>query len=237
MRLQDLNNLHLGNVGNWPTLAKVGAIALVCAGVVGGGYWLDTRSQLERLDQAEQQERQKRTSFEQKQQKAANLEPLRQQLDEMKQSFGAMVRQLPNQAEIEALLVDISQTGLASGLEFELFEPQTEAPKDFYAEKPIKLRVTGHYHEFGEFVSGVAALPRIVTQHDITIRPKSGIGKGGKPGDGVGDAQLIMEATAKTYRYLEEGSAGPKDAPGAKGKGKNAAKGAAKTAAKGQAAK
>ena len=120
----------------------------------------------------------------------------------MKQSFGAMVRQLPNQAEIEALLVDISQTGLASGLEFELFEPQPEVPKDFYAEKPIKLRVTGTYHEFGDFVSGVAALPRIVTQHDISIRPK-----------GNDSSQLVMEATAKTYRYVEDGTPAAKPNP------------------------
>lgn len=205
MKLQDLNNLSLDNAGSWPTPAKAGAIVLLCAAVLGAGYWFDTKGQFERLAAAEEQEVQKRQAFEAKQRKAASLEPLKQQLEEMKQSFGAMLRQLPNQAEIDALLVDISQTGLASGLEFELFEPQPEVPKDFYAEKPIKLRVTGTYHEFGDFVSGVAALPRIVTQHDISIRPK------GQDGN-----QLVMEATAKTYRYVEDGTpaAKPKPKPG-----------------------
>jgi len=205
MNLQDLNNLNLRNAGSWPAPAKAGTIVFLSALLLGAGYWVDTRNQLERLSQAEQQEQEKRTALEQKQRKAANLEPLKQQLEEMKQSFGAMVRQLPNQAEIEALLVDISQTGLASGLEFELFEPQAEVPKDFYAEKPIKIRVTGKYHEFGEFVSGVAALPRIVTQHDISIRPKS-----------QDNSELVMEATAKTYRYLEDGAPKPAAKPGQK---------------------
>ena len=202
MKLQDLNNLSLGNAGSWPVPAKAGAILLLCAVVLGAGYWFDTKGQLERLTAAEEQEVQKRQAFEAKQRKAASLEPLKQQLEALKQSFGAMVRQLPNQAEIEALLVDISQTGLASGLEFELFEPQPEVPKDFYAEKPIKLRVTGTYHEFGDFVSGVAALPRIVTQHDISIRPK-----------GNDSSQLVMEATAKTYRYVEDGTPAAKPNP------------------------
>ena len=138
----------------------------------------------------DKEEKEKKEVFEGKQRKAANLEPLREQLEEMKQSFGAMLRQLPNQAEIDALLVDISQTGLASGLEFELFKPGAETQAEFYAEKPIKIRVRGRYHEFGEFVSGVAALPRIVTQHDIEITPAKN--------------DLVMDATAKTYRYLEE---------------------------------
>jgi type IV pilus assembly protein PilO len=237
MKLQDLNSLNIGNVGSWPAPAKAGAIAILCVAVLGAGYWLDTRAQLGRLEQAENQEQQKRAAFEQKQFKAANLEPLRQQLDEMKQSFGAMVRQLPNQAEIEALLVDISQTGLASGLEFELFEPQAESPRDFYAEKPIKLRVTGSYHEFGEFVSGVAALPRIVTQHEITIRPKNNRKSADGQADASGDAELVMEATAKTYRYLEEGSTTPQPSAASKTKGKGAAKGSSRSAAKSAAAK
>jgi type IV pilus assembly protein PilO len=209
VNLQDLSNLNLSSVGSWPAAVRSGLILLLCALVLGAGYWFFTRGQLERLRAAEAQEQEKRTAFEQKQIKAANLEPLRQQLDEMKQSFGAMVRQLPNQAEIDALLVDISQTGLAAGLEFELFEPQAEVPRDFYAEKPIKLRVAGSYHEFGEFVSGVAALPRIVTQHDVSIRSR-GQSAGRKAGE-----ELVMEATAKTYRYLED--TGGKAGPGAKG--------------------
>ena len=197
MKLSDLNNLDFNNIGGWPAPAKAGAIIIICAALLGAGYWFFTKPQLELYEKAKAEEKDKRLTFEDKQRKAANLEPLKAQLEEMKQSFGAMLRQLPNETEIEGLLVDISQTGLASGLEFELFEPQADVPKDFYAEKPIKIQVNGTYHEFGEFVSGVAALPRIVTQHDITIRPKGD--KTGKKGE-----QLVMEATAKTYRYLEE---------------------------------
>ena len=193
MNLSDINNLDFNNAGNWPAPIKAVAIVVLCAAVVGAGYWFDTKEQLAALEKAERVEVEKKEIFENKQRKAANLEPLREQLEEMKQSFGAMLRQLPNQAEIDALLVDISQTGLASGLEFDLFQPQRESQAEFYAEKPIKIRVTGTYHEFGEFVSGVAALPRIVTQHDIKIVPSKGNAD-----------ELVMEATAKTYRYIEE---------------------------------
>ncbi len=193
MNISDINNLDFNNAGNWPAPVKAVAIVLLCAAVVGAGYWFDTKEQLAALEKAERVEVEKKEIFENKQRKAANLEPLRAQLEEMKQSFGAMLRQLPNQAEIDALLVDISQTGLASGLEFDLFQPQNETQAEFYAEKPIKIRVTGTYHEFGEFVSGVAALPRIVTQHDIRIVPSQGKAD-----------ELVMEATAKTYRYIEE---------------------------------
>ncbi|MCB1789860.1 MAG: type 4a pilus biogenesis protein PilO, partial [Gammaproteobacteria bacterium] len=128
-----------------------------------------------------------------KQAKAANLDAYRAQLAEMQESFGAMLRQLPNRTEVADLLVDVSQTGLAAGLEFELFQPQGEVPKDFYAELPIKIRVVGKYHEFGEFVSGLAALPRIVTIHDVEVRPQS-----------ANSPTLVLEATARTYRYLDE---------------------------------
>ncbi len=193
MNLQDLQSIDLNNIGTQPPAVKAGIVAVLCAAVLGAGYWFVTKPQLEALAKAEEVEQDKRDTFEARQRKAANLEPLKAQLEEIKQSFGAMLRQLPDETEIEGLLVDISQTGLASGLEFELFQPQPERKQDFYAEKPISIRVAGSYHEFGEFVSGVAALPRIVTQHDIRITPQS---KGG-------DA-LVMEATAKTYRYLEE---------------------------------
>ena len=116
----------------------------------------------------------------------------------MKQSFGAMLRLLPNKTEIEALLVDISQSGLAAGLEFELFKPLPEAPAEFYAVQPIQIRVTGTYHEFGEFISAVAALPRIVTQHDVNVVP------GARPGESQGETVLVMDMTARTYRYLDE---------------------------------
>jgi type IV pilus assembly protein PilO len=134
-----------------------------------------------------------RQTFEVKAKKAANLAAYEQQLSEMKESFGAMLRQLPNKTEVADLLVDISQTGLASGLEFELFKPQAEVPKEFYAELPISIRVKGTYHEFGNFVSGVAALPRIVTVHDINIEP-----------DKDQDGELTMDILAKTYRYMDD---------------------------------
>lgn len=195
MKLDELRNLDPNNIGSWPIPAKALVIIVVCGLVLGAGYWFHTKNQIAQLEQARALEQEKRQEFERKQKKAANLEPLKEQLEDMKTSFGAMLKQLPNKAEIEALLVDISQTGLASGLEFELFQPLDEVRKDFYAEKPIRIRVTGGYHEFGEFVSGVASLPRIVTQHNISITPKA---RGNQS-----DTTLIMESTAKTYRYLD----------------------------------
>ncbi|WP_457664871.1 type 4a pilus biogenesis protein PilO [Thiolapillus sp.] len=144
------------------------------------------------LAKVEKTEKDLRAELERKQAKAVNLAAYKEQLKEMQESFGVMLRQLPDKNDIAGLLVDVSQTGLAAGLEFELFQPMPEIKRDFYAEKPIKIRVKGDYHEFGEFVSGLAALPLIVTVHDVRISRKK---EGG---------QLVMEATAKTYRYLEE---------------------------------
>ena len=190
---QQLQGLDFSDVGNWPVFVKVGAVIILCVAVLGAGFWLDTRTQLEELDAAEKKEAELKTGFEAKQHKAANLVVYREQMDEMKRSFGTMLRQLPSKTEIAELLVDISQTGLSNGLEFELFKPDADKPAEFYAELPIKVKVTGDYHEFGNFVSGVAQLPRIVTLHDINIAPIK---------DGAGG--LSMELTAKTYRYLEE---------------------------------
>ena len=194
MNLEELNDLDFGNIGIWPWPVKIILILLLCALLSVAWYYLDTQEQLIQLEKVEQAELKLRGDFENKQAKAASLEKYKQQLEEMKQSFGAMLRQLPNKTEVADLLVDVSQTGLAAGLEFELFQPTAEiVPEEFYAELPIKLKVHGGYHEFGEFISGLAALPRIVTIHDVRIYPK---GKGGK--------DLVLEATAKTYRYLEE---------------------------------
>lgn len=191
----DINDLDFSNIANWPFPARVFAIILVAIAVLGLGYWFDIKDQQLRLDQVEQKEGELKSTFEAKARKAANLEAYEQQLEEMRQSFGAMLRQLPNKTEVADLLVDVSQTGLASGLEFDLFKPQAEMPRDFYAELPISIKVRGAYHEFGAFVSGVAALPRIVTLHDIAILP---------PAKDAPSGELIMELTAKTYRYLEE---------------------------------
>jgi type IV pilus assembly protein PilO len=193
MNLEELNELDFSNVGDWPAVVKAVLILILCALVGVAWYYLDIEEQYTDLARVEQTEQDLRQDFEIKQAKAANLEAYRAQLAEMEESFGAMLRQLPNRTEVADLLVDVSQTGLAAGLEFELFQPQGEVPKDFYAELPIKIRVVGDYHEFGEFVSGLASLPRIVTIHDVQIKPR-------KTG-----TDLIMEATARTYRYLDEG--------------------------------
>jgi type IV pilus assembly protein PilO len=193
MNMQELNELDLSNIGDWPAAIKVVLVLILCGAVVAAWYFLDAEDQYLELERVERIEQDLRKDFEGKQAKAANLEAYRAQLAEMKESFGAMLRQLPNRTQVADLLVDVSQTGLAAGLEFELFQPQPEVPKDFYAELPIKIRVIGTYHEFGEFVSGLAALPRIVTVHDVSMKPRS------KTSD-----QLVMEATARTYRYLDE---------------------------------
>jgi type IV pilus assembly protein PilO len=147
------------------------------------------------LAKLENQESQLRAEFRTKHQKAVNLDLYKQQLADIEKSFGAMLRQLPSKTEVDNLLVDISQTGLAAALDERLFQPQTEIKKDFYAERPIKIRLTGSYHQFGEFVSGIAALPRIVTLHDIQIKSAEK--------SSVYD-QLQMDLTAKTYRYLDD---------------------------------
>lgn len=194
MNLNELQNLDPNNIGSWPIVIKALLILVLSAAVLFAGYWFDTQHQIVNLENTEKKEAELKNVFESKQRMAANLEPLKAQLEEMKQTFGDLLRLLPNRTEIEGLLVDISQSGLAAGLEFQLFKPGGEQPAEFYAIQPIQIRVTGTYHELAEYVSAVAALPRIVTQHDISIGP------GGKDGKG----RLVMSMTAKTYRYLEE---------------------------------
>jgi type IV pilus assembly protein PilO len=192
----DLSTLDVNDIkkiGSAPTAVKSIVIVLVCMIVAGLGFYLDTTAQMDLLEKAEKKETELKTVFDTKQAKAANLEAYTQQLDEMKRSFGALLRQLPNKTEIESLLTDISQTGIASGLEIQFFKPEGLSPKEFYAEFPIKLKVTGRYHQFGRFVSGVAALPRIVNMRDITITR-----------DGKKGVKLNMEVTAVTYQYLDE---------------------------------
>jgi type IV pilus assembly protein PilO len=196
VKLDELNELDLTNIGVWPLPVKIVVVLITCVLVGVGGYYFDIEEQLNRLSTEEKKEDELRITFETKQAKAANLDAYKKQLDEMKQSFGAMLRQLPNRTEVADLLVDVSQTGLASGLEFELFKPEAEVPREFYAELPIQLKVTGQYHEFGKFISGLAALPRIVTIHDIRIQDRSK--------QSGGSRLLALEATAKTYRYLDE---------------------------------
>lgn len=200
MNLSELNELDFSNIGDWPVFAKALVIIFLCGLSAFGWYYFITAKQLDRLEAVRAKENDLRATFEEKQDKAANLEAYRQQLEEMRESFGAMLRQLPDKTEVAALLVDVSQTGLAAGLEFELFQPSGEINKDFYAELPITMRVTGRYHEFGRFISGLAALPRIVTIHDVGISPLAA-----REDDSAGQP-LRLEATVKTYRYLDEGA-------------------------------
>lgn len=197
MNLSDLNNLNLdpNNIGSWPLAARGIVILLLCIAILFAGYYLDTSDQILELDTARAKEQTLKKEFETKQAKAASLDAYKAQMIEMQRSFGALLQQLPGKTEVADLLVDISRVGIISGLEFELFKPEAEAPKEFYAELPIKIRVKGNYHQFGNFASGTAALPRIVTLHDLSISSKS---------KKTGDDRLIMEATAKTYRYLEK---------------------------------
>jgi type IV pilus assembly protein PilO len=192
MNLQDLNNIDLKTIGTAPAAVKGIAIAVIVIAILGAGYWFVIKDQMERLDRVQAEETQLRQTFETRQRRAANLQAYKDQLEEMRRTFGTMLRQLPSRTEIPSLLVDISQTALSSGLEIDLFRPQAEQRRGFYAEAPIQLRMHGSYEQMAEFTSGVASLPRIVTLHDVVIRPTQ---------DGT---RLTMEATAKTYRYLDE---------------------------------
>jgi type IV pilus assembly protein PilO len=193
--LEELRSLDPRDPGRWPLPVLGGAVALAFLVVsLVGIYFFVWNGQRPELERREDEEQKLRLEFHDKHAKAVNLEIYKQQLKDIERSFGALLRQLPGKTEVPSLLVDISQTGLAAGLSEKLFQPQPEVKKDFYAELPIKIRLSGSYHQFGEFVSGIAALPRIVTLHDIDIKPDSK------------DAydQLSLELTAKTYRYLDE---------------------------------
>jgi len=193
--IEEINSLDWRDPGRWPLAIRIGAVGLafllISLFLIYTFVWNEQRPELERRQAEEQQ---LRAEFKEKHSKAVNLEVYKQQLKDIERSFGALLRQLPGKTEVPSLLVDISQTGLAAGLQEKLFQPETEERKEFYAEKPIKIRLTGSYHQFGEFVSGIAALPRIVTLDDIDIKTDSK------------DAydELSMELTAKTYRYLDE---------------------------------
>lgn len=193
--LDELRSLDPKEPGRWPLPVRIGAAAaffVILTGILF--YSLVWNERKPELEAQQTEERRLREEFRTKHQKAVNLSVYEQQLKDIERSFGALLRQLPGKTEVPNLLVDISQTGLAAGLEEKLFQPLPIVKKDFYAELPIKIRLTGSYHEFGEFVSGIAALPRIVTLHDIEVKPE------------VPTAfdQLTLEVTARTYRYLDE---------------------------------
>ena len=193
--LEELRDLDPRDPGRWPLVALAAAVGatfiLLTLLLIYFFVWNDVRPELQ---QKEDQEQSLRQEFQQKHARAVNLVVYKQQLKDLQRSFGALLRQLPGKTEVPNLLVDISQTGLSAGLSEKLFQPQPEVKRDFYAELPIKIRLTGTYHQFGEFVSGIAALPRIVTLHDIEIKSDSK------------DAydQLSLDLTAKTYRYLDD---------------------------------
>ncbi len=193
MNLNDLNNIDFNNLSAAPLPVKLFGIVLVCVLIVAGGYWFIIKGELEEYAEVQAKEEELRTTYLNKKALAINLPIYKVQLEEMRQTFGTMLRQLPNTSEVPDLLIDITQAGLGRGLEFVLFKPERERPIDFYAELPISLRVTGSYHELSEFISDVSALPRIVTVSDITINSA-----GGDKG-----AKLNMTATARTYRYVE----------------------------------
>ena len=193
--LQELQQLDPRDPGRWPLPVRAGAAALFFVALaLLLGYLLVWKDKDPQLDQKVAEERTLRDTFRNKHQKAVNLEVYEQQLKDIERSFGALLRQLPGKTEVPSLLVDISQTGLAAGLEEKLFQPENEIKKDFYAELPIKIRLSGNYHDFGEFVSGIAALPRIVTLHNIEIKTEKG----------AAYDQLTLDLTARTYRYLDD---------------------------------
>jgi type IV pilus assembly protein PilO len=205
MDLKELQNFDLSDfarIGSAPAVVKGLLAALLFGSVIGLGYYLHTRDQLDSLTNVENKELDLKKTFEKKHHQAANLEAYKIQLAEMEKEFGAMLRQLPGKTEIPAVILDVSQTGLASGLKIMLFKPLPESTKGFYAEKPIQIKLRGNYHEMAKFSSGIASLPRIVTLHDIVLKPEQGSDK------------LIMDVTAKTYRYLADDEAEDNKGPG-----------------------
>jgi type IV pilus assembly protein PilO len=197
----NLKELDFNNIGNWPQQAKVVFCVVLALFIVVMGWFLLISGKRDELASLVNKETELRAEFEKEQGRAVNLEPLKQQLTQMEQVLQQMLRQLPSKTEMPDLIIDISQTALSSGLSNELFQPGAEQPKEFYAEKPIALRMVGSYHQFGAFVSGVASLPRVVilTMHDINLKPKDP-----KTGITARSGALELSGTVKTYRYLDD---------------------------------
>ncbi len=200
----NLNELDFNDIGNWPQQAKVVFCVLIALVIMAASWFVLISGKRDELASLESRETELRAAFEKEQGRAVNLEPLKQQLAQMEQVLQQMLRQLPSKTEMPDLIIDVSQTALSSGLVNELFEPQSEQVREFYAEKPIKLRMVGSYHQFGAFVSGVASLPRVVilTMHDINLKPKDP--KTGITSSTVRAGALELSGTVKTYRYLDE---------------------------------
>ncbi len=189
---EQFRNLNTRDPGTWPPVPKLALLCLLLIALLVGAYFLDWQSELDELDAGREQEAKLKQDYVDKKRQAVNLDFLRAQLRDIETSFGALLKQLPNRSQMEALLVDINQAGLGRGLQFELFKPaQQETTREFYAELPINVRVTGNYHDMGAFASDIGQLPRIVTLNDIVLT----VGK---------DGMLVMDTTAKTFRYLDE---------------------------------
>lgn len=191
MTLDELNKLDLKSLADWPLPTKLAALGLLCVVIVLAGWWFDWRGGMETLDAAKQKETELRSVFTTKKNQAINLDAYKKQLADIEQAFGALLKQLPNKQEMDALITDVNQAGLGRGLQFDLFRPQGETVSEFYAETPIQVKVTGGYHDIAAFVSDVAKLPRIVTLQDISMQPAK-------------DGALNMDAIIKTYRYLDD---------------------------------
>lgn len=193
MTFDDYKRLDPRDIGNWPVLPKLMALFAILVVIVFAGYWFDWSTQMEELAAARQKETDLRAQFLDKKSQAVNLDAYRKQLDDIEQSFGAMLKQLPNKSEMEALLTDINQAGLGRGLQFDLFRPAAaETMSEFYAELPITIKVKGAYHDIGAFASDVSQLSRIVTLNDVAVTTDKVTGG------------LVLDATAKTYRYLDD---------------------------------
>lgn len=191
MNLNEINKLDLKTLADWPLPSKLGALGVLIVLIVAAGWWFDWRGGMSELEVAKQKEGDLRSAFTTKKIQAINLEAYKKQLADIDQAFGALLKQLPNKQEMDALITDVNQAGLGRGLQFELFKPEAESIAEFYAETPIKVKVTGGYHDIAAFVSDISKLSRIVTLQDISMEPAK---------DGV----LNMDATVKTYRYLDD---------------------------------
>jgi type IV pilus assembly protein PilO len=200
--LNELRDLDFNDIGSAPTSVRYVILSFLLVIILAIGYFLLIKAKIEQLELVRNLETSLRVDFEAKQAKAANLESYELQLAEMKELLETMFRQLPSRTEMDKLLVDVSQTALGAGIDVQLFQPNAEAYHDFYAERPISVRMLGDYHQFGEFVSGVASLPRVVilTMHDISLRRANERDVGARAGDG----RLVLEGTVKTYRYIDE---------------------------------
>ena len=189
--VEDFKSLDPKDIGTWPALPRATVLLGIFVALLAGGWWFDWKSQIEDLEAKQQQEEKLKSEYLDKKKQAVNLEEYRKQLAEIDKTFGTLLKQLPNKAEMEALLIDINQAGLGRGLQFELFKPGRETARDFYAELPITLKITGSYHDLGAFAADVAKLSRIVSLTNMAVAPDK-------------SAQLKMDATAMTYRYLDE---------------------------------